>query len=73
MEILQKGIPGKKYGKTYQFKCGCGCRFNAQFPHDFALGNYSPYWVAYCPNCNNVFHRGFFARMRYYFSKRYKK
>ena len=64
MEIIQEGN-AKNY-RTYQYKCSCGCRFNADFPADFKEGTCLFYVL--CPCCGKTFTRSFFARMRYLFN-----
>lgn len=68
MEIIKKGNK-EKPKKVYQYKCRCGCIFNATFPDDYRAYGYSETFDGVsCPFCERVFIPNLFARIRY---KRY--
>ena len=73
MEIIEQGGPprDRKYGKIYQFKCSCGCRFNAQWPNDFLTYGWNPgdaYSLVGCPCCKKRHKPNLIAELRYYFN-----
>ena len=71
MEIIEQGNPGKKYGRIYQYKCSCGCRFNAQYPMDYEEYGYEPLsltMMVACPCCKKPYTTGLIPELRYYFN-----
>ena len=70
MEIIEQGNP-KIDTRVYQYKCKCGCRFNATYPNDYKEYGFdadSLYMMVACPVCGRPYMRGLIAELRYYFN-----
>lgn len=72
MEIIEQGNP-KFDVRIYQFKCKCGCRFNAAYPNDFKQFGYdilSITEMVACPVCGRLHGRGLVSELRYLFDSK---
>ena len=70
MEIIEPGNT-KISTRTYQYKCKCGCRFNATYPNDYREYGYdadSVHMMVPCPVCGRTYMKGLIAELRYYFN-----
>lgn len=69
MEIIEQGK--KPASKIYQYKCICGCRFNATYPQDYkeyGFDEHSIQMAVACPICGRTYTRSLLAELRYYFN-----